>query len=90
MKRSKAEQQKLHAKRRIRERFGISLNDHQLAELVKQIQSSKLKLVEKQSNRISVFLAKIPSGENVRLVYDKNSHTIVTVMPEGARTFLYE
>ena len=71
--------QKKHGKRRLRERFGISLSDRDYEDLVNKIQNDETTYVEKQSCRISVFDVKL-LDEVVRVVYDKSRKTIVTAL----------
>jgi hypothetical protein len=69
-----------HARRRFRERYGIVLNEHQYKYLSQQISDNRAKFIEKQSNRVSVFELKY-ENQMVRVVYDKQTKQIVTVLP---------
>lgn len=82
---SKVKAQRRHAQKRAAERFGLFLNRDQLNALVKQIQTGYALLVEKQSNRVSVWRVSLPDGGSANVVYDKQRHTIVTFLPPGAR-----
>jgi len=77
---SKAKCQKSHAIRRFRERFGVHISKNDYQAYVRQIQEGNAKFLEKQSNRISVFEI-IVQGESVRVCYDKERKSIVTVLP---------
>lgn len=74
---SKRISQMRHAKRRAFERYGIVLN---MNEAVKQIQSGKGDFLERRSNRITVWLVQQQNKE-IRVVYDKLRHVIVTCLP---------
>jgi len=77
--RTKEKTLRQHARRRASERYGLSLTDKLHAQIVKQIQTSKSKLIEKQSNRISIHDVTI--GEDlVRVVYDRERKLIVTFL----------
>ena len=65
------------------ERHGLSLNRHQHAELVKQIQTGQARFIEKQSNRVSVWAVK-HEGSEIRVIYDKTTKNIVTALPSQA------
>lgn len=78
-KRSKARAQRIHAKRRAYQRYGLVLNKWDLRELVTAIQSNKATHVEKRSNRVSEWDVQF-HGETVRVVYDNMRKTIVTFL----------
>ena len=81
---NKTHSERIHAKRRAKERFGLELNRHQLRELVKQIQSGKAEHLETQSNRVSIKRVKF-EGSFYTVAYDKNRQTIITFLPEEER-----
>ena len=66
---------------RAKERLGMDVNKEIRQSLIAKIQNNKLEFVERQSVRITVWRT-ILNGINVRLVYDKNRKTIVTVLIE--------
>jgi membrane-bound lytic murein transglycosylase MltF len=80
---NKAAAQKHHARRRMNERHGQTLNSQQHADLVRQIHTGQAKFIERQSNRVSVW-AVIHAGVEIRVVYDRNTKNIVTVLPSPA------
>lgn len=84
--RSKAEAQTRHARRRFRERCAVAVSAGDLRRLVADIQAGRLKFVERQSTRVTVFAADI-DGEAMHVVYDRKHKTIVTVLypPEVLR-----
>lgn len=70
----------MHAKRRALERYGITLNRHDMRALVELIQSGRTEFVEHQSHRVSVH--RVPLGTQMaRVVYDRQRQTIVTFLP---------
>ncbi len=80
---SKKSCQRIHAKRRLEERFGLTINRHQLRDLVLQIQSGKAEHLETQSNRISIKAVTV-NGQKIAVVYDRNRQNIVTFLPKEA------
>ena len=73
--------QREHFKRRLRERYGISINRHEYREIVEWIQEAPHKnRLEQQSNRVTVWLVPI-QGVNVPVVYDKQRKTAVSALP---------
>lgn len=52
---NKAKAQRHHARRRGAERYGLDLTNREMEEIVRAIQRGQARLVNKQSNRISVF-----------------------------------
>ena len=87
---TKAKTQKNHARRRFQERLGINLTNELHKIIVKKIQNNEAHLVEKQSNRVSVWDVDtngIVSSEymdikTIRVVYDSKSKNIVTTLFE--------
>lgn len=83
-KNAKAKRQKAHARRRANERYGIHLGQHQYDEMCRMIRhNEKCKFLDKQSNRVSLFALNY-EGEWLPVVYDKQRHTVVTVLPPAA------
>lgn len=76
---NKYDQIKAHAKRRARQRYGIDLNDQVHQELVNMIQKQEAQLVDKQSNRVTVWDMTY-KGDEMRVVYDTLRHLIVTFL----------
>jgi len=82
--------QREHFKRRLRERYGISINRHEYRDVVEWIQQADYSdCLEKQSNRVTVWLVPI-QGTNVPVVYDKHRHTAVSALPPEYVTDLKE
>jgi len=79
MRRPKVVSQIRHAKHRFKVRLGVRLTPKMYAGLIQSIQDGDAELVEKQSNRVSIFAMEI-NDQKVRVVYDKNTKAIVTVL----------
>lgn len=77
---SKAKSQEIHAKRRAFERYGLTLNNSDLAEIKNQIQFGEAQHLESQSNRVSVFSLNM-AGTEVPVVYDTSRKTVVSFLP---------
>jgi hypothetical protein len=77
---TKRESQIYHAKKRARQRFGLNLSEHQLEELARDVQAQKFKFLERQSQRITVWLATIEEMEVV-VVYDNKRQSVTTLIP---------
>lgn len=82
---SKAEQQRKHAKRRIRERYGISVNRHQLRDIAEQIRQGRALFVERQSNRVTRWVVEY-QGKKILVIYDSLRGNVVTALPASAMT----
>jgi len=82
MPRGKAAAERKHAKRRMAERFGISVGDETLREVVLAIQQGKATFVRKQSNRVTLWEVMI-HDILTRVVYDKNTKEIITILRPG-------
>jgi len=70
--------ERLHCKRRALERFGLSLNHKDMAEMAKMIQSGKAEFIRKRTNRVTLW--KITYRDNLMtVVYDNKRHSVVSV-----------
>lgn len=76
----KARAQRLHAQRRARERFGISLSNRMYGEWIRMIQEGTAIFVDRQSQRLTRWRVPINEEESVVVVYDRNRKSIVTVL----------
>ena len=72
--------ERIHAKKRFLERYGLVFSKEVRLKFERLIRCHQSCIVEKQSNRISVHDV-IYNGEVYRVVYDKNRKTIVTALP---------
>lgn len=72
--------EKIHAKRRAKERYDLSLNRHDLRKLIKLVQACKGIFIRKRSNRVSNWLINY-QGKDLLVSYDKIRKTIITFLP---------
>jgi len=80
MPKGKAAAERKHAKRRMRERFGIPVGDETLRQVVLAIQQGKADFYDKQSNRVTRWQVEI-HGVLVLVCYDKHRKQIITTLP---------
>ena len=73
-------QEKRHANNRMKDRFGMPLSQDILDYILWQIRNAGSVFIEKQSNRVTLHLVILKEKQLVRVVYDKNRNTIVTVL----------
>ena len=79
---NKAACQQDHFRRRMRERFGLHLNDGDILNIVHMIQTGQSEMIDRQSNRVSVHRLTY-KGETFSAAYDGQRRTLVTaLMPE--------
>lgn len=72
--------QRIHAKNRIYERYGITLNQQTYHSLVKQIQANKAVFVGRETPSRTKWIISY-EGQQIPVIYDSNKHTIVTFLP---------
>lgn len=80
---TKAQSERVHAKRRCMERYGLEINRHDIRDIVGMIQSgdrTKATKKEDQSQRVSVWIVKF-RGIDVKVVYDRVRKTLVSFLP---------
>lgn len=82
---NKSQAQRIHAKRRAEERYGLALNRQDLRDVADSIQRGDAVHVQTTSNRTSVHDVK-HKGIKVRVVYDRIRHNVVTFLPLGDNT----
>lgn len=80
----KSVNQRVHAKRRASERYGLIINKEMLKECIAMIQNNKAKFLCKTSRTRSLFELTI-QGKCVKVVYDKIRKNIATFLPEKIR-----
>ena len=85
-KKTKQESQRIHAKRRFLERYGLDFNRHVRREFERLIRCYQTHLIIQQSNRVSIHDV-IYNGDVYRVVYDRNRHTIVTALPQDQENY---
>lgn len=76
----KADAEYHHAVKRARERYGVDLRQPDYDRLVKAIQTNRAQFVERQSNRVSLWVVRHAETPMVA-VYDTHRHMIVTFLP---------
>lgn len=83
MRNGKAMAQRRHAKRRMFERFGVTINRRDLCELAEAIQEGRAEFYSRQSRRITKWIVRGFYGipDPILAVYDTLRGTVVTVMP---------
>lgn len=78
-KKTKKYKQRIHAKKRARQRLGVSLNSDELRDVARLIRSGESYPIERQSNRVVLHLVFV-CDEWMKVVYDKNTKNIVTFL----------
>lgn len=76
----KANAQRYHTVKRASERFGLYLSDSNVTDIVKFIQSNKATFLERQSNRVTVWLMAL-EGINIVVVYDSQRKELAILYP---------
>lgn len=81
-KRSKKTQKVLvkHAGLRAAQRYGIHFGNEENREAVRQIQRGEAKLIERQTNRVSVWRVKIEDVD-IPVCYDAHRKSVITCLP---------
>jgi hypothetical protein len=77
---SKKAAQRAHARRRARERYGVSLTKPSFHAIVQQIQNGKATFLGRTSLRVTEWIVPF-EGAKLRVVYDRKRKTIVTCLP---------
>lgn len=77
--RDKTYAQREHFKKRLFERFGLTINRYKYKEIVDKIQNNQAKRIETQSRRLTLYLVEI-QGIPVKVVYDHQRKTVVTTL----------
>jgi hypothetical protein len=77
---NKVRAQRVHAKRRAYERYGLTLNRLDLRGMVQQIQGGRAVFVERESLRLTRWIV-VVHDLHVTVVFDAQRHAIVTCLP---------
>lgn len=77
---SKLKSERIHAKRRALERFGLELNRQDLRSIVDIIQKQQARFIERQSLRVTIWEV-MYSGQLMRAVYDSKRKAVVSFLP---------
>jgi hypothetical protein len=80
MAKSKVRSERIHAKRRALERYGVAFSNDDLQDIVRKIQAGKATLVGRQSNRVTVWIVE-HADMRLMIAYDKSRSSIVTFLP---------
>lgn len=81
MRLSKTKQERLHAKKRAMQRFGIQFGKKHEHDIINQIRTNKATFIRRESLRVTVWrvlLNQIPAIA----IYDSYRHVIVSLWPE--------
>ena len=70
-----------HAYHRLKQRYGLTMSRALHAEIVECIQKGNAEVLEKQSNRVSLFMVEVRNTE-IKIVYDKIRKQVITVLPQ--------
>jgi len=81
--------QKLHCKKRCRERFGFEPNKETFRVWIEAIQQGRATKVHRQSHRISIYDYN-HYGHKMRLVYDSSRKVVCTVLTRDMDPTGYE
>jgi len=79
---TKSDRQVEHAKRRARQRYGISLSDHDYLQIVKKIQDGDAEFLEHQTQRVAVYKVEY-KGDLFIAVYDQQRENVCTFLPDA-------
>ena len=74
---NKKDAQKIHALKRLKERYGISGDVSLLNDLVQAVQSGAAKIICAQTNRVSIFQV-----DELYFAYDKKRKSIATFLTQ--------
>ena len=75
--------QRIHAKKRALQRYGVQLTTAQIFDLIDQIKSRDAILVAKQTLRVKVYL--VTHGDRYMVaVYDRKRKEIITFLPHDS------
>lgn len=78
---NKSKAQVIHAKRRAKQRYNISLNAGNYKALIKRVHNQKAQILYRQSLRISIKMIEY-ENKNLYFVYDNKRKKIVTFLTE--------
>jgi len=78
--RRKEDCQRLHAKRRALQRYGLVLGVKEQEEIIKLIQRGKAKFINRDSLRVTIFAVEY-EGKLLKVVYDGERKTLASVLP---------
>lgn len=76
----KRQGEKKHARKRFKERYGISAGTKFINQIICQIRSNRATLIKRQSLRVALYWVEI-SGTRYKVVYDRHRKMVVTALP---------
>lgn len=76
--------QRIHAKKRAAQRYGLVLNRGQLRQIVQLIQEERGVFLERQSLRVTLWQIEW-EGRLCKVVYDSQRKNVVSFLPLGAK-----
>jgi hypothetical protein len=71
---------RVHAKRRAKTRYGLTINKFRRRQIVCLIQGEKGRFLKRHSRRVSEWEI-VFEGKKLRLLYDRNRKEIITFLP---------
>lgn len=77
---SKALMQKKHFKRRLKQRYEISLKKNIESTILHQIQAGHAEFLGRRSLRVTIWKVEF-GGKMIKVVYDSKRHNLVTALP---------
>ena len=77
---TKRHAERIHAKRRASQRYGITLNKYQYREISKMIMKGQEFVLSRPSLARTIYLIEY-MGKQMKVVYDKKRHQVVTFLP---------
>lgn len=77
---SKQKSEFLHARRRLKERFGIDLTRKLRRQIKDDIRRGRCQVLTRPSNRVTMYLVDV-KGISMRVAYDRQRKEIITVLP---------
>lgn len=80
MPKDKGDCQRIHAKRRALQRFGVVLDDAKQEQIIKRIQKGDAIFLRRDSIRVAVFAIRF-EGTLLKVVYDAQRKTLASVLP---------
>ncbi len=82
-KKSKSDNQKKHAFRRCRERYGFYMTDHDWLEMVRMIQRGDAHFVDDETQRVKRYVLSY-KDQDFAVLFDTARQNIVTFLPKDA------
>jgi hypothetical protein len=76
---TKAQAERVHAKKRAKERYNLDLNRFDLREIIQQISLKQAKLLENKTNRLALYQIDV-KGISCKVIYDRQRKQIVTFL----------